>query len=87
MYLLVDTMDDIYIDGKLVWVSVHAIKQARSRQIAFPDQVYEVLKTGKIKRFGKNHLKIMKKSNKGSIICIGIDVGDQIIIKTIERGN
>lgn len=80
-------MDDIYIDGKLVWISVHAIKQARKRLIAFPDQVYEVLTTGKIKRFGKNHLKIIKKSENKSIICIGIYDGDSIIIKTIERGN
>ena len=80
-------MKDIFIDGKPVWISVHAIKQARKRNVAYPDQVYYVLKTGKIERFGKKYLKIIKKSKKGSIICIGEDVNNLIIIKTIERGN
>ncbi|MBI4140207.1 hypothetical protein HY485_00050 [Candidatus Woesearchaeota archaeon] len=80
-------MEDILIDNKPVWVSSHAIKQAEERSIAFPDRVYGVLKTGKMSRFGKSHIKIVKKSNKGSIVCIGVDNGEAIIIKTIERGN
>lgn len=81
-------MGDLYIEGKQVVISVHAIKRAREREIAYPDQVYNTLKTGKIQRFGKNHLKIISKSKKeGSIICVGEDLGQAIIIKTIERGN
>lgn len=80
-------MDELYIDGKLVIIKVHAIKRARERDIAFPDQVYDVLRTGKMVRFGKNFLKIIKKNKIGSIICVGEDIGYAIIIKTIERGN
>jgi len=50
-------------------------------------QVYNVLKTGRIEKFGKNGLKFIKKSKTGSIICIGEDKGRCIIIKTVERGN
>ena len=80
-------MRDVFIDNKPVWVSSHAIKQAEYRNIAFPDQIFDVLKTGKIEWFGKNNLKIIKKSRNGSIVCVGVDNGGVIVIKTIERGN
>ena len=80
-------MDDIYFQGKLILIKTHAIKRALEKGIAYPDQVYLVLKQGKVKRFGKNMLKFIKRSEKGSIICIGEDLGFTIIIKTIERGN
>ncbi len=80
-------MDDIYFEGKLVVIKVHAIKRAREREVAFPDQVYDVLQTGKVKRFGKHGIKFVKRSKEGSIICVGEDLGYCIIIKTIERGN
>jgi len=80
-------MDELYFEGKLIIITVHAVKRARKKNIAYPDQVYNVLQTGKIKRFGKNRIKFMKKSKHGSIICVGEDLGQYIIIKTIERGN
>ena len=61
--------------------------RAREREIAFPDHVYGVIRTGKVRRFGKNGIKFVSKSKKGAIICIGEDLGYAIIIKTIERGN
>ncbi|MFH1209757.1 MAG: DUF4258 domain-containing protein [archaeon] len=73
--------------GKQIVIKTHAIKRARERNIAYPDQVYNVLKTGKVKRFGKQGIKFIKKSKDGSIICVGVDLGQYIIIKTIERGN
>lgn len=73
--------------GKQIVIKTHAIKRARERNIAYPDQVYNVLKTGKVKRFGKQGIKFIKKSKDGSIICVGADLGQYIIIKTIERGN
>jgi len=78
-------MDDVYFQGKLILIKTHAIKRALEKGIAYPDQVYLVLKQGKVKRFGKNMLKFIKRSEKGSIICIGEDLGSIIIIKTIER--
>ena len=80
-------MDKFYFEGKEIVISVHAIKRAREREIAFPDQVYSVLNTGKVHRFGKHGIKFISRSNKGSIICVGEDIGHAIIIKTIERGN
>lgn len=80
-------MDDIYLEGKPVVIKVHAIKRARQREIAFPDQVYNAIQTGKVKKFGKNRIKFTKKSKEGSIICVGEDLSYCIVIKTVERGN
>ncbi len=80
-------MDEIYFEGKQIIIKVHAIKRARQREIAFPDQVYNAIQTGKVKRFGKNGIKFIKKSKEGSIICVGEDLGYCVIIKTVERGN
>ena len=80
-------MEDIYFQGKPIVIKVHAIKRAREREIAYPDQVHDVLQTGKVKRFGKHGIKFIKRSKEGSIICVGGDLGYCIIIKTIERGN
>ena len=80
-------MDEIYFQDKPIIIKVHAIKRARERNIAFPDQVYNVLQTGKVNRFGKHKIKFVKRSKEGSIICIGEDLGHAIIIKTVERGN
>ncbi len=80
-------MGDIYFQGKAVIIKVHAIKRAREREIAFPDQVYDVLQTGKVRRFGKRGIKFVKRSKEGSIICVGEDLGHCVIIKTTERGN
>ncbi|MBN1502294.1 hypothetical protein JW930_02015 [Candidatus Woesearchaeota archaeon] len=77
----------IHFDGKPIVIKVHAVKRARERDIAFPDQVYSAIQTGKVVRFGKNMIKFVKRSKKGSIVCIGEDLGHSIIIKTIERGN
>ena len=86
MYIL--RMDDLLYDGKEIVISVHAIKRARERNIAFPYQVYSALQTGRVEKFGKNGIKFISKSkSQGSIICIGEDKGHIIIIKTIERGN
>ena len=80
-------MEEVYFDKKPILIKTHAIIRARERNIAYPNHVYAVLKTGKITRFGKNGIKFVKKSKKGSIVCVGEDLGQIIIIKTIERGN
>ena len=63
-------MRDIYFQGKPIVIKVHAIKRARQRDIAFPDQVYGVLQTGKVKRYGKHGIKFVKRGKEGSIICV-----------------
>ena len=80
-------MSHLYFGGQLIIIKVHAIKRARERGIAFPDHVYSTLKTGKVKRYGKRSIKFVGKTKKGSIICVGEEIGQAIIIKTIERGN
>jgi hypothetical protein len=52
-----------------------------------PDLVYSAICTGRQERFGKNLIRIVKPGRKRSIVCIGEDVGQKIIIKTIEWGN
>ncbi len=76
-----------YLDKKPIIIKHHAILRALERGIAYPDQVYYVLKNGKVHRFGKNLIKFIKRTDEGTIICIGEDIGTAIIIKTIERGN
>lgn len=80
-------MGELYFNNKPIFITTHAIKRAREREIAYPDHVYTVLKTGKVEHFGKNGIKFVSKSKHGSIICVGEDLGHAIIIKTIERGN
>ena len=88
LYIPVDSfMEDVFVDGKPIIITVHAIRRARQRNIAFPDQVYAVLQTGKRKSIGKNGIKFTKKTKDGSLICIGENVGNVIVIKTVERGN
>jgi hypothetical protein len=80
-------MKPLYVQNKKVWISVHAITQARKRRIAFPDQVYDAIKSGKVARFGKHGIKFIKRGRKSSIVCIGEDLGPTIVIKTVARGN
>ena len=78
---------NLYWNYKPINITTHALKRARQRDVAFPDQVYAVLRTGRVFRFGKQGIKFIKRTKHGSIICIGEDCGDVIIIKTLERGN
>lgn len=80
-------MTGVYFQGKQIFIKTHAVKRTREREIAYPDHVYAVLKTGKVERFGKHGIKFISKSKKRPIICVGEDLGQIIIIKTIERGN
>ncbi len=80
-------MEELYFAGKPVIITVHAIRRAKKREISYPDHVYTVLKTGRVIRFGKHGIKFVSKSRRGSIICVGEDIGYAIIIKTVEIGN
>ncbi len=80
-------MEEIYLWGKKIIIMHHVMRRAKERKISYPDRVRQVLYTGKIERFGKHGVKWIKNTKKGSVICIGEDLGEYIIIKTIERGN
>src|SRR3989338_6736989 len=80
-------MSDIYFQGKQIIIKVHAVKRAREREISYPDQVYDVLQTGKVKKFGKHGINFVKRGKEGSIIYLGEDLYYCFIIKTKERGN
>lgn len=49
--------------------------------------VEATIKSGKIKRFGKNNVKLIKEYKKFKIICVGEITGDKIKIITIEKGD
>ena len=80
-------MEELWFEGRPIIIKVHAIKQARRRGVSYPEQVRNVIKTGKVVRFGKKGIKFIKRSKNRSTICVGEYVGDVIAIKTIERGN
>jgi ketopantoate hydroxymethyltransferase len=77
----------IHFQQKEVWVSTHAVKQARKSHIIYPDMVYATINGGTIKRFGKNCIKFFKKYKRGTVICVGEELSHAIIIKTVEWGN
>lgn len=71
--------------GKVIIISNHATCRAHEREVTLPEQVYQVICTGKMKRLGKHILKFVKQAQGGSIICICEEVGNKIVVKTIER--
>lgn len=77
----------LFFQQKPVWIKSHVIQRARERDIIYPDMVYAAILGGKVERFGKNYLKFIKRYKQGSLICIGEDLGQAIIIKTVEWGN
>ena len=58
----------------------HAFKQALKRGIS-PDLIENTLINGKIKRHGKNYIKVAT----NTVICVGQIIGNKINIITIER--
>lgn len=77
---------DLYFQGRAVWISAHAIKRARKRQIIYPDMIFDAIRNGKIKRFGKNLIKFIRPYKNRALICIGEDNGYSIVIRTVEWG-
>ncbi len=43
----------LYFNGKPVIIRMHVIQRAEERGILYPDQVFQVINEGKVKRFGK----------------------------------
>ncbi len=68
-----------------VEIKRHAFVRSLQRKIT-PDMVEATIKGGKIKRFGKNNIKFVKKYKKFTIICVGEISGTRIKIFTIEKG-
>lgn len=76
----------MFLRGKEIWIKPHAIKRARQRKID-PRMIEATIKGGNIKEFGKHYIKFSKRYKRGTVICLGEDLGQNIIIKTIEWGN
>ena len=72
----------LYILGKEVALSRHALIQARARGID-ADLLERTIHNGKVHRFAKNHIKITRKYKQREISCIAEEVGENIIIKTV----
>ena len=62
-------MKEVYFSGKPIFIKIHAIKRARERNITYPDHVYTVLKTGKVKRFGRRGIKFISRSTMVFDLC------------------
>ena len=69
-----------------VEIKHHAFFQAMKRGIN-PDLIEDVLKRGRIERYGKHGVKFVNKGSKKTIICVGQIIGSKIKIFTIEEGN
>lgn len=85
VYLCISNYNEVYFRGKPIRITVHAIKRARQRDISYPDQIYKIIKTGKIKTYGKNGIKFISKKENGLMICIAEETSSELIIRTIER--
>ena len=77
----------IYFCDREIIIKMHVLKRAVERKMTVPEDILSTVKTGRIKRFGNNLIKFSKDAKEGTIICIGEEVGNCLIIKTIERGN
>lgn len=64
----------------------HAFIRSSERKIT-PDMVEATIKGGKIKRFGKNNIKFIKKYKRFTVICVGEIIGTKIKIFTVEKGD
>ncbi len=72
--------------GKPIIITRHAAERARLRHISYPDQIYEVIQTGKLTRFGKRLLKFEKQGKHGCTICICEETDEIVVVITVERG-
>lgn len=63
----------------------HALIRAMQRGIT-PDMIEATIKGGKIKRFGKNNVKFVKKYKNFEVVCVDEISGRRIKIVTVERG-
>jgi len=68
--------------NKYVKLSRHAIIRARQRNIT-ADVIQATINGGKVNLFGKNLVRFSKKYKNKFLVCIGEDLGQIILIKTI----
>lgn len=62
----------------------HAFIQASKRKIT-PDMVYTTIMGGKIRRYGKNGIKMIKRYKDCNVVCVGEISGMILKIITIAR--
>lgn len=74
-------MDILTLLGKQVVITNHVMRRCIEREIAYPEQILILINTGKIKRFGKQHFRLVG----NSLECVCVDDGEKIIIKTVVR--
>lgn len=67
-----------------IQITRHAFIRSMQRGIS-PDIVETTLRSGKLKRFGKNNLRFHKEYKKFKVVCIGQIKGDVIKILTIIK--
>lgn len=72
------------IHGFRIIIKHHVFIRAMQRKI-HPDLIEDTLKTGEMRRFGKNNVKFIKKFKNFTVVCVDEIIGDEIKILTIER--
>lgn len=60
----------------------HAFIRAVQRRIS-PEMIEACIRSGKLKRFGKNNVRLIKQYKNFSVICVGEICADKIKIMTI----
>lgn len=67
-----------------VKLTKHAFRRADIRRIDL-DLIEATIKSGKIKKFGKNRMKFEKKFKRFTLICVDEKVGEIVRIVTIVK--
>jgi hypothetical protein len=76
-------MISIDISKYVIEIKRHAFIRAMTRGV-HPDMIEATIKGGKIKKYGKNNIKFIKKYKRFTVICVDEIAGDKIKIVTIE---
>jgi len=77
-------LNNIILKQFTIEIKNHAFIKAIQRNID-PDVIEAIIYCGKIKKFGKNYIKFIKKYKKFDVICVAQIQGQTIKILTIEK--
>ncbi len=73
----------LYRFGKKVVITKHADVRAEQRGIT-TSMIEAAINGGRVKRFGKNRVKFIKRYKRGNVVCVDEIERDRIRIVTIE---
>jgi len=75
----------IYADiQQRIAITRHALLQAQERDIGDAEHIEDIIRTGRVERFGKNYAKFISRDG---TTCVAEITSTAIIVITVERGN